>query len=441
MTEAEPLDGPLPDAVRERVLTLAADTVVSLPPEEVPARLVSVARFAPRLRVRRGAGPLSAVLESDAAFRSRVAEHARSTTPELAAELEAGRVPATADPVEAAAVAYVLRAPGWPERVAAAGAALDATTSAARAAQQELTRLREQLDATRAQGRQALATAREQTEKAQAEARSLRSAVADARRAAAASDAASREATAAAEAAQAEADRRVAAADSELRRVRDRLAEAEQGLEAARRAVRTGRSAADVRLRLLLDTLVESATGLRRELALPPVSPGERPADAVAEALDHGAPAEAPTVPARARRADDPAVLDGLLVLPQVHLVVDGYNVTKTGYGSLPLDAQRQRLVTGLAALAAQTSAEVTCVFDGAALDHPVPVSSRRGVRVMFSPAGTTADQVVRRLVRAEPEGRAVVVVSSDREVVEGVVAAGAHAVPSTALLRRLDRG
>jgi predicted RNA-binding protein with PIN domain len=118
---------------------------------------------------------------------------------------------------------------------------------------------------------------------------------------------------------------------------------------------------------------------------------------------------------------------------------VDGYNVTKTGYGELPLDRQRSRLTTRLSALAAQTGAEVTVVFDGATLDSPRN-SPPRGVRVLFSPAGTTADIVIRRLVRAEPAGRPVVVVSSDREVADGVRAAGARAVPSTGLLRRLDR-
>ena len=75
---------------------------------------------------------------------------------------------------------------------------------------------------------------------------------------------------------------------------------------------------------------------------------------------------------ARALAADDPAVLDQLLALPQVHLVVDGYNVTKTGYGTLSLAEQRSRLVNGLGVLAGRTRAEVTCVFDGTTLDSRV---------------------------------------------------------------------
>ena len=120
--------------------------------------------------------------------------------------------------------------------------------------------------------------------------------------------------------------------------------------------------------------------------------------------------------------------------------MIDGYNVTKTGYGSLPLDGQRQRLLTRLGALAAQTGAEVTVVFDGAALDGPTPSGSPRGVRTLFSPAGTTADTVIRPPGPGRAARTCVVVVSSDREVADGVRAAGAWTVPSAALLRRLDR-
>jgi predicted RNA-binding protein with PIN domain len=61
-------------------------------------------------------------------------------------------------------------------------------------------------------------------------------------------------------------------------------------------------------------------------------------------------------------------------------------------------------------------------------------------VRLLFSRRGETADEVLRRLARHEPQGRPVVVVSSDREVADGVGAAGATAVPSLALLRLLER-
>ncbi len=189
-----------------------------------------------------------------------------------------------------------------------------------------------------------------------------------------------------------------AALDSELRRLKSRLAEAESALEAGRRAAREGRSVEDMRVRLLLDTVLDAAQGLRRELALPPSE--TRPADTV-DAVEPGrmSPKD---VAARALSDTDPALLDQLLALPQAHLVVDGYNVTKTGYPALPLEKQRLRLLGGLAVLAAQSGAEVTCVFDGAELAAPVLLAPPRGVRVLFSKPGQTADELIRRLVRAD---------------------------------------
>jgi phage gp37-like protein len=70
----------------------------------------------------------------------------------------------------------------------------------------------------------------------------------------------------------------------------------------------------------------------------------------------------------------------------------------------------------------------------------PVTGGAARRVRVVFSPPGEIADEVIRRLVRAEPAGRVVVVCSADREVVDGVVRAGARVVAPSALLARLAR-
>jgi predicted RNA-binding protein with PIN domain len=186
---------------------------------------------------------------------------------------------------------------------------------------------------------------------------------------------------------------------------------------------------------VLLETLTGAARGLARELALDPSD--RTPADFVAAA--HPNPDRPQQAAERALAADDPARLDALLSLPMAHLVVDGYNVTKTGYGELSLEQQRNRLVQALAVVAAQTGAEVTCVFDGAERVHGLPAPPR-GVRVLFSHKGETADELIRRLVRAEPDGRPVVVISSDREVADGVRRHGAYPLSSHTLLRRLAR-
>jgi predicted RNA-binding protein with PIN domain len=137
---------------------------------------------------------------------------------------------------------------------------------------------------------------------------------------------------------------------------------------------------------------------------------------------------------------DSIAALDALLAVPTLHLVVDGYNVSKTGYPELPLADQRTRLVGQLGALAARTGVEVTVVFDGAGVVTAPPRGSR-GVRVLFSDPGVLADDVIRDLVAAEPQGRPVAVATSDRAVVRSVRGCGAHTVASAVLLARLVRG
>jgi predicted RNA-binding protein with PIN domain len=208
---------------------------------------------------------------------------------------------------------------------------------------------------------------------------------------------------------------------------RRRAADAAAEVAAARQAAREARRSDEVRLGLLLDTVSGALTGLRHELALG--GGGPRPGDLVAGARSArgGGP------------VDSVAALDALLSVPSLHLVVDGYNVTKTGYPELPLADQRTRVAGQLAALAARTGVEITVVFDGAGV-VAAPARGSRGVRVLFSDPGVLADDVIRTLVAAEPKGRPVVVATSDKAVVASVCARGAHSVPSAVLLQRLVR-
>lgn len=422
----------LPEPVRLRVLGVASAVLGRLPVEEVPASLRAAARFTPAKRARLAGTALAAALSSDAAFRLRAAEQVERESPSAVEAARTGAVPAAADPVELAAAAYLLRPPAWTEILDRARAALDAAAAGARdrARDDELERLRVELAETRAGGREQAQRMKAAAESARTEAEALRRQLREQtgqRRAAERS-------RLAAEDALAEERRRAATEDSqaqaEIRRLRQRLAEAEDAVESGRRAAREARQVDEARLWLLLDTVTGAVQGLRRELALSPTQ--DRPADAVTAAT--------PRPDTLEPRGDDPELVDRLLGLPRVHLVVDGYNVTKTGYGELPLAAQRARLIQGLGALTARTGAEVSCVFDGAARPPAMPPAPR-GVRVLFSAAGEIADDLIRRLVAAEPEGRPVVVVSSDREVADDVRRAGAYAVPSALLLRRLDRG
>ncbi|MFI6643854.1 NYN domain-containing protein [Streptomyces sp. NPDC050504] len=435
---AEALDRPLPEGVRRRVVALVSDAFGGLTVGELPAQLRQYARFTPTRRAKFAGNAMAAALEGDTLFRQRIAERLKESQPELAGALEAGSPPAAADPVDVAAAAYVLRPVGWVKLVAAAGEEAQRADAerADEASQRELERLREELAQARAHTRSETERLRTELDSARKEAeaaqRKLRGALSDVKR----GEAALRRRDSETDAIRAEAQAQVSAAESETRRLKTRLGEVEAALEASRRAAREGRSVEDMRLRLLLDTVLDAAQGLRRELALPPAS--VRPADTV-DAVEPGrmSPKD---IAARALSETDPALLDQLLALPQAHLLVDGYNVTKTGYPQMPLEKQRLRLLGGLSMLAAQTGAEVTCVFDGAELAAPVLLAPPRGVRVLFSKAGVTADELIRQLVRAEPPGRPVVVVSTDREVADGVAKAGARPVASLLLLKRLSR-
>src|SRR5690606_40262848 len=115
-------------------------------------------------------------------------------------------------------------------------------------------------------------------------------------------------------------------AQSKVLEERERADRASAEVEIARQSAREARQGDEVRLSLLLETLEGAVSGFRRELGA--TGSGQRPADIVQRVRAD---------PGEDREASDPSRLDRLLALPAVHLIVDGYNVTKTGYPELPL--------------------------------------------------------------------------------------------------------
>jgi predicted RNA-binding protein with PIN domain len=427
----------LAEPVRQRVVGLASTALGGLPVEELPLVLRRVARFAPNRRARLGGAQLAAALTSDPLFRQRIGARVLEAAGELGAAVRDGTHPAAADPAEVAALAYLIRPAGWLGMVADAEAALRAEADEAaitgqlRAAEQRVARAEHDRAVARTEAdklRDELARLREEAaglrEENRTLSRSLREAVVKEKRAS------ELLATERGRLARSTADH-----EAEVRRLRGRLADLEADAGASRQTASRARQVDDARLWLLLETIGQAAIGLRRELALEPTD--VLPADAVAQ--DAAQRSGGPTQAARALAADDPQRLDQLLALPRAHLVVDGYNVTKTGYPEISLEQQRSRLISGIGGLAAQTGAEVTVVFDGAERVVGLPPAPR-GVRVLFSPKGQTADELIRRLVRAEPPGRPVVVISSDKEVADGVRHHGAYPLSSLTLIRRLGR-
>lgn len=122
------------------------------------------------------------------------------------------------------------------------------------------------------------------------------------------------------------------------------------------------------------------------------------------------------------------------LVRSDAAVFVDGYNVSMLGWPTLPIDQQRVALVNGVENLARRFGTDATIVFDGAEVVG-AHAGRRRAIRVVYSPAGVIADDVIRAELARVRADRAVVVVTNDAEVANDVRALGANVVPSNALL------
>ncbi|MET0911028.1 MAG: NYN domain-containing protein [Ilumatobacteraceae bacterium] len=115
-------------------------------------------------------------------------------------------------------------------------------------------------------------------------------------------------------------------------------------------------------------------------------------------------------------------------------MIVDGYNVAMLGWPNLTLEAGRSALIESMENLARRFGTEVITVFDGAGIVG-AHAGRRRATRVVFSPPGVIADDVIRREIERLPADRHIVVVTNDAEVVRDARAAGCNVVSSNALL------
>lgn len=135
---------------------------------------------------------------------------------------------------------------------------------------------------------------------------------------------------------------------------------------------------------------------------------------------------------------------------PRELLVVDGYNVIykserylarmdETADGD-PFEQARDLLVADVAAYA-KGRYEPVIVFDAAGNVSPErPDLSKAGVRMVFSPAGESADTVIERLVtEARLAPQAVTVVTSDRTIRATVGGIPVTRVSSDVLVTNMD--
>ena len=122
-----------------------------------------------------------------------------------------------------------------------------------------------------------------------------------------------------------------------------------------------------------------------------------------------------------------------------VRTLVDGYNVAKLGWPSLDLDRQRDQCTVAAENLAKRWNMAMTIVFDGATIEGAHTVT-RRKLRIVYSPAGVSADDVLRAEVASIDITKPVVVVTNDRAILTDVTAAGANTVSSDDFLTLLRR-
>ena len=131
------------------------------------------------------------------------------------------------------------------------------------------------------------------------------------------------------------------------------------------------------------------------------------------------------------------AIAEHLLALPDVALLVDGYNFVFRLWPESMQDiaAARRRLERQMDELAGRDSIDVTVVWDGIQELDAVPGRHRShqadagGASVVFSRGGLTADDTIVLWCNNLPPARPIVVVTEDRELGQRVGRVGANVV------------
>ncbi|HND53967.1 MAG TPA: NYN domain-containing protein [Pirellulaceae bacterium] len=135
--------------------------------------------------------------------------------------------------------------------------------------------------------------------------------------------------------------------------------------------------------------------------------------------------------------------------MPVMSLLIDGYNLLHVtgifganGPAERAFERARHALLDFLAArLTAEVLAKTTVVFDAADAPPGLPSEIQRsGVRALFAPRKSSADEVLEQLIRADHAPRRLTVVSSDHRVQRAARRRNATAVDSDVWFRNLAR-
>ena len=232
--------------------------------------------------------------------------------------------------------------------------------------------------------------------------------------------------------------RRVEELEHELRHARQEATKARGDAERAERKARRATEDAGKEVRALRKEISSLKTALERTRA-----DGSRP-KAGSEGKASRGTVTTQKEPAKRRQLavpkgrfeDAPETLTEWLGADGVHLLVDGYNVSKAvgGFGDLALADQRQRLVDELGRLARRHGIKATIVFDGSDVPPGTRRRNRSPVAVEYSSPNEIADDHLIARLETLPR-HPVVVVTNDRELQDRARAEGATIATSNQLL------
>lgn len=116
-----------------------------------------------------------------------------------------------------------------------------------------------------------------------------------------------------------------------------------------------------------------------------------------------------------------------------LHIIIDGYNLIRQSNDLSALDRQdmqlgRETLVDMLAAYKKVKAHRITVVFDGIGAPlHSQQRDHQKGISIIFSHNGESADAVIKKM--AHRERQKVLVVSSDLEIVQSAASSGAATI------------
>jgi hypothetical protein len=125
-----------------------------------------------------------------------------------------------------------------------------------------------------------------------------------------------------------------------------------------------------------------------------------------------------------------------------LHIIIDGYNLVRRSEELSRIDRAditrgREALIERLAAYRRLKPHRITVVFDGTGAPSLSPARDRmKGIGIVFSRSGESADAVIARMARQERA--AALVVSSDRAVVASAQSCGAAVIESAEFEARL---